>query len=311
MAKSRGKRKRKKKTSGLYLSTMVIHRITDTMDLVSSIKVYREKLSARLAERYAPGLRPGEEVPDYALVLDLAVRDVRAAVQRLSDLDDEVAFARTDQVCRVEERARLVREQLYPRAVAVRSEIDLAFGRPQASWFHGMKGRTRRTGPSLEVQLRLAVRRLANLERPLPAPKNRYAVVDRDRWLRQLQPPYQELVALNRKIAAAKPVIVGLTLDKNAAMAAFDLSYRDALNLATATFTAAGLTGTPIKHIKPYYQRRRLSAQARKKRQARAAAAVPDQAATQAAPPAKDSDRVAVPIPMAEWLENNRRLVSG
>ncbi len=59
MAKRGGKRKRKK-TSGLYLSTMVIHRIEDAMDLVASISSYQDKLAVRLAERYSRRLRPGE-----------------------------------------------------------------------------------------------------------------------------------------------------------------------------------------------------------------------------------------------------------
>ncbi len=310
MAKHGGKRKRKKKTSGLYLSMMVIHRTEDTMDLVSSIKSYQEKLSARLAERYSRRLRPGETLPDYGLVLELAVRDLRAALDLLAELDDKVAIARTEQVCRQIDRCTLVREELHPRAVAVRGEIDLAFGRRKGGWLHGMRGRTRRSPPALEAQLRRAVRRLADPERK-PPPKNRHAAVDRDRWLRQLQPPYLELVALSERIDLGRHAVPALTAEKNAAMAAFDHSYRDALRLAKAAFAAAGLSGKPIKNLKPYYQRRRMSAQARKKRQARAAAAaaVPEQAAEKAPLPAKDTDRVAVPISIAEWLEDNRRLV--
>ncbi len=306
MAKLGGKRKRKKKTSGLYLSSMVINRIKDAMSLISSIQTYQEKLEAGLAERYSRRLRPGEAAPDYRLLLDLVVRDVRAALNLLSELDDQVAFARSDQVSRQMERSRLVREELHPRTVAVRGEIDLAFGRPQGSSLHGMKGRTRRSPPALQLQLRRAVYRLA--EREPPPPKNPHSIVDRDRWLRQLQPLYLKLVALSREIDLGRHAVPALTADKNRAMAAFDLSYRYALNLAKAAFAAAGLSGKPIENLKPYYQRRRLSAQARKKRLARAAAvAVPEQAA----PPARDSDRVAVPVSIARWLEDNRRIVGG
>ena len=310
MAKSGGQRKRKKKASGLYLSTMVIHRIKDAMDLVSSIRSFREKLALGLAERYSRRLLPGETPPDYTLVLELAVRDVRAALDLLVELDDQVAFARTDQTCRQIDRSRLVCEELYPRTVAVRGEIDLAFGR-RGGWIHGMKGRTRRSPPALQVQLRRAIGRLADQEREPPPPKNRHAVVDRERWLQQLQPLYLELAALTKKIDLGTHAVPALIAEKKAAMAAFDLSYRDALRLAKAAFVAAGLSGKPIDSLKPYYQRRRMSAQARKKRQARAAAAaaVPEKAVEKAAPPAKDTDRVAVPVSIARWLEDNRRLV--
>ncbi len=309
MAKLGGKRKRKKKASGFYLSTMVIHRIEDAMDLVSSLKSYREKLAVRLAERYSGRLRPDETPPDYVQVLELAVRDVRATLDLLSKLDDEVAFARTDQLSRQTARSKLVREELYPRAVVVRGEIDLAFGRRKGGWLHGMKGRTRRSPPALEMQLRRAVNRLADGEREPPPPKNRHAAVDRDRWLRQLQPLYLQLVELNKKIDLGKHAVPALTSEKNAAMVAFDRSYRDALRLAKATFAAAGLDGTLIKNLKPYYQRRRMSAQARKKRRDRAAAAKPEQALEPATPPARDTDRVAVPVSIVEWLKDNRRLV--
>ncbi len=63
MAKLGGKRKRKKKTSGLYLSTMVIHRIKDAMSLVSSIQTYREKLGAGLAEHTASPITSARPVP--------------------------------------------------------------------------------------------------------------------------------------------------------------------------------------------------------------------------------------------------------
>ncbi len=309
MAKRGGKRKRKKKTSGLYLSAMVVHRIEDAMSLVSSIDSYRERFAVRFDERYSRHLRPGETLPDHGLILELAVREMRAHLDLLSELDDQVAFARTDQVHLGMERTELVREELYPRTVAVRGEIDLAFGRQQGRLVHGMEGRTRRTAPALEAQLRRAVRRLADPERELPPPKNRHAVVDRRRWLRQLQPLYRELAALSKQLHLGEHAVPALTAEKNAAMAAFDLSYRDALSLAKSAFVAAGV-GALIKNLKPYYQRRRLAAKARKKRQARAAAAgVPDQAVEKAEPPARDTDRVAVPVSIAEWLEDNRRLV--
>lgn len=255
------------------LSVMVLRRIEDTMELVTSIESNKAGLATALAERYAPRLREGETLPDWVLTLELAARDVMAALQRLVELDDSVAHAVVAHEKLRIERYLLARDELHPRAVAVRGSIALAFGRERGADLHAMKGRTRRKPQGLERQLRRMLKLLTDPDLELPPKKNPHATVDRDGWIRQLQPGYLELVKLNRRFGPSEKALSSLVSDKRSAMKAFDAAYVPALRYAVAAFKMAGFDARRIRNLKPYYQRRRLSRLAREKRAARATAA--------------------------------------
>ncbi len=214
MAKSGPRRQRKPRK----LSAMVIHRIKDTMALASSVEAHKARLAAAIRERYSPRLRPGEELPDYVLALELTVRDVQAALQELIRLDDAVDFASAKYKNLRREQDLLVRDEVYPHTVSVRGSIDLAFGRSMGAWVHGMKGRTRRGASPLRSQLERMVRLLTAPDLELPPPKSPRAVVDRDVWIRQVQPLCRKLVELNSEVVRrrdhALPALAG---EKNAA----------------------------------------------------------------------------------------------
>ncbi len=288
------------------LSVMVLRRIEDTMELVTSIESNKAGLATALAERYAPRLREGETLPDWVLTLELAARDVMAALQRLVELDDSAAHAVVAHEKLRIERYLLARDELYPRAVAVRGSIVLAFGRERGGDLHAMKGRTRRKPQALERQLRRMLKLLTDPDRELPPKKNPHAAVDRDGWIRQLQPGYLELVKLNRRFGPSEKALSSLVSDKRSAMKAFDAAYVPALRYAAAVFKMAGFDARRIRNLKPYYQRRRLSRLAREKRAARAAAAGAMPALEKARPTAKEAARVAMPEKVASWMEKNR-----
>ena len=288
------------------MSVMVLHRTKDAMELLSSIRAHKPRLAAAVAERYASRLREGESLPDYALLLELAGRDVKAALKRLIELDDKVDDAELNRDSLRLERNLLAAEELYPRAVSVRGEIDLACGREEGRHFHGMRGKTRRRAPLLLEQLRLLVIRLKNGKR-LPERKNPHARADRERWIRMLMPRYDKLAQLNAEVERLRDhAVPGLILEKNAAMKDFDATYGDALRLVTTTFRLARLHPGFIKKLKPYYQRRRLSRQAAKKRQARAAAAEAKSAPIKLRPAGRESARVAVSKTVMQWLDKHR-----
>jgi hypothetical protein len=306
MPKSTRGRKRPLEPKRRKLSVMVLHRIEDTMELWSSVDAYKVKLAAAIGERYSPRLRPGEELPDYALALELAVRDVQAALARLMQLDDEADHASVQCDLLRLERDRLVREEVYPAAVSVRGSIDLAFGPRHGFHVHGMKGRTRRRASALEEQVGRAVRRLTHPDLKLPPPKNAYSNVDREGWIRQLEPLYRRFRELHREVVrSSERTVPRLIGEEQRAMASFDAAYQDALRLVTAAFKAARFDAKAAKNLKPYYQRRRLSRRAEKKRQTRAASAVAEQT-PKPARFGKDTDRVEIPKPVAEWLEAQR-----
>jgi hypothetical protein len=289
------------------MSVMVLHRTKDTMELLSSIRAYKQQLASAVTERYASRLCDGESLPDYALLLELAGRDVKAALNHLIALDDKVDDAEVERDFLRADRNTLAAEEVHPLAVSVRGEIDLAFGREEGRHFHGMKGKTRRRASLLLEQLRLLVVRLKN-GNPLPARRNRHARVDRERWADMLMPPYRKLEKLNAEVERLRDhVVPALILQKNAAMKAFDGAYGDALRLVTASLRMARLHPALIKKLKPYYQRRRLSQRAAKKRQVRAAAAEAMAAPAKPRPGTdRKSARIAVSKAVMQWLDKHR-----
>ncbi len=322
MSKRRSGKKGATGRKGQKLSMMVLHRTQDTMELVASVKRYTPALVAALVERYAPNLSEGETLPDYGLALELVVRDVTAALARLVELDDEVAYAAVDHMQLGHKRKSLAEDELYPRAVAVRGAIEVAFGKERGGRLHGIKGRTERKAPALERQLRRTVYRLTDPERELPPRKNPYAVVDRAGWIRQLEPRHRDLINLNSEFGLSGRRLEGLVIDKREAMKTFDIAYTDGLRYVRACFKSAGFDTKLLKNLKPYYRRRRLSKRARKVREARAAATVAQPGAQPRAQPdtqpgaqpgpedvrpsAKDVSRVAVPKTVAKWLDQHR-----
>ncbi len=312
------KRKKSKKPKGRKLSTMVMHRIKDMMELTSSVKVYKQNLAAAVGKRYSPRLREGEALPDYVLVLDLAVRDAQAALDHLVKLDDDADDAEVDLIYLRADRDHLAKEELHPRAVVVRGAIDAAFGKQRGRSVHGMVGRTRRRPARLERQVRIAVNRLGNPKRELPPTKNPFSFVDRQGWHRQLKPLHRKLVTLEKKILQHAKELEGLIVFRKRAMSEFDATYGDALRLVVAAFGMARFDRRDIKNIKPYYQRRRLSAKARKRREARAeraaASAASAEAAEEAAPetfrPLAAETRAALSKTVSRWLEKRRMFAS-
>ncbi len=303
---------RQKKPKSRKLSAMVLHRTKDTMDLVASTRVHQHRLAAAIAKRYAPLLEEGETLPDHVLTLELAGREVKAALKCLIEVDDRVDYASVKRDLLRLERNAMAAKVLQPRAVSVRGAIDQAFGREQGRHLHGMKGSTRRRAPLLLKQIRPLVLRLEDSGRELPRPKNPHAYVDRERWTRQLVPRYHKLVKLDGEVTRLRDhEVPALILDKKAALEAFDAAYADALRVVTAYFRMAGFDLKLIKNLKPYYQRRRLSRLAKKRRQDRAGARSPGGAAAAVVveedrPPAKETARVAVSKTVRRWLETNR-----
>lgn len=308
---SKRKSRRTAKRKNFRLSVMVIHRIEDTMVLAASVEAYKKLLAAAVDQRYSPKLRAGEELPSFVLSLELTVRDAQVALDRLVDLDEAVDDTATELESLRQDRSDLVAGELHPRAVAVRGAIELAFGKQQGRLLHGLEGRTRRKPAALQVQVRRMVRRLIGRSE-LPTPANPHAFVDRDGWIRQLEPLYRQLVTLNRRIGYRAAALSSLVAQRKISMRSFDADYRDALRFVKAVFAMARFDARALKNLKPYYQRRLLSQRARKRRETRAAqASEPADVATEAAPeetepPSRETARVTVSKTVAKWLETRR-----
>ncbi len=303
------KRRRQRRPPGVIrertLSVMVLHRTKDTMELVASVEANKASVAAAMAKKDEPLLLAGEDLPDWELMLTLTGRGVEAALGRLIEHDDTVDDAEIAHELLQLERKRLVREELYPRTVAVRSAIDLAFGREEGYHLHGMKGRIPRNMQPLERNLKLALNRLTNTKRTLPPKKNPYSVVDREGWVEQLRKPAHKLARLNRKLDEGEAVLGSLHIFKQMAMDAFDVVYGNALRTLGAAYRAAGFNAKMVRGLRAYYERRRLSLRARQRRTSRAAAV--EQASRAAgSPPREKTARVVVPKTVVRWLEKAR-----
>ncbi len=307
MPKRRGSKQRQRLKSS-KLSLMVLHRIEDTMELVSSIESYRPRLESVFEKRYAPLLDEGEAPPDQGLALELLAREVKAKLARLMDLDDKVCFGTIEHEALRRKRKRLIDDVLYPLAVAVRGSIELAFGRDAGRLLHGMESRTEHQAEALENQLRRTLLGLKARFCDLAIPETSLAPFDSVGWIRKLESSCRDLTQLNREFRRSESALANLLTQKHEAMEAFDATYGDALSYLRAVFKMVGLDARALKNIKPYYQRRRLSKRARQARESRAAAEKTDGESPFKKPRSTTQEvaRVAVPKVVARWLEQTR-----
>ncbi len=278
------------------LSEMVTRRARDTAALLASIRVHKRGAAAVLDQRFAPALRAGEALPDHALTLELTGRSVQLAFDRLDALDDRHFLTKANRAHLARELDRLGRQQLYPEAVAVRRQIDAAFGRQAGSDLHTFVGKTPRTPSRLQKHVERAVSRLGNPHRELPVKIVDGEPVDRQGWQRRLETPLRKLAAVDVDLSRAKAELNSVSGRRQQAMEHFDAVYREAFRLVEATFLMAGISKKMTKSLRSTAERRRLARWAKKKRQARAASAAGN-AELQASRPAR------LVVAVSDWLK--------
>ncbi len=313
--KTKATRRRRKPT---VLSEMVTRRARDTAALVASIRVHKADVGATLNERFAPALLAGETVPDWELTLELAGRCVQLAFDHLDELDDRHFLAKSARAHHAIELDRLAKRELYPQAVAVRRQIDDAFGREAGSDLHTFTGKTPRTPARLRKHAERAVSRLGNPDRLLPPRKVAGESLDRachpgggqmEHWKRRLQAPLRQLAAVDEQLSQAKAELNAVAGRRKLAMKHFDVVYAESLRLVEAAYLMAGIRGARVKSLRPYAERRRLARWARKKREARNAGQPALPPAGQGAASARTRDRRRLPkaafATVSRWLKRN------
>ncbi len=254
------------------LAEMVTRRARDTAALLASIRIHKAQVAAALGERFTPALRQGETVPDLELTLELAGRSVELAFDRLDQLDDRHFLAKADRAHLARELAHVAKQELYPEAVAVRRQIDAAFGREAGSDLHTFTGKTPRTPARLQKHIERAVARLANPNRVLPPKTVAGEPVDREGWRRRLDGPLRALAVVDDHLTRRKVELAALSGQRKQAMQHYDAVYAEAFRLVEAAFLMAGIGDRMVKSLRSYTERRRLARWARKKRAARDAA---------------------------------------
>ncbi len=254
------------------LSEMVLHRVQDAEALLASIDSYKEVLAETLGRRHRPRLRPGETLPDYRLLLDLAGRDLEAAPEPLVDYDRTLDERKAERFGLQVDRDQLLHGTAYRRLSAVRRQIDGVFGRQGGFRVHGLKGRTPRTAARIEVEIDRLLRLLKNRKARFPEPRVPGFEQERKLWLRLLSDPLVEIGRLRKKLRLIETEVKGLVVRRRQAMDEFDLVYAEALRYLKAAMVMAREDLSMIRLLRPRYQRRRNAKRAREKREARAAA---------------------------------------
>ncbi|MCP3964180.1 MAG: hypothetical protein GY719_40640 [bacterium] len=276
---------------------MVIHRIEDTKALLSSIDVLKASIEEKLAERFEPRLRPGETLPDYGLALDLAGRDVQAALDRLVDLDDELFLKTVEREGLQQSREEILKEEVYPRLVNVRGAIDRAYERRGARLIHRMEGRTPRKPTDIEHVVENLLRVLGDPDATMPLRKASAPRDQREEWLRLLAEPHELARSMGKEQKKCEGVIARLGIFRRRAMDDFDQVYAQILRYVKAKLVLTGESTESLRHLRPHYQRRKMARQARQKREARA------ETRSAAAEPERGKQvREAVRSTVAKWL---------
>ncbi len=301
-------RRRKQPTK---LSEMVTRRAREAAALATSIRVHKTEVAAGLSDWLAPALRDGQAVPDHELTLALAGRSVQLAFDRLDELDDRHDFKKAERAHQAREADRLAKQELYPHAVAVRRQIDAAYGRKAGSHLHTFTGRIPRTPIRLKQHVERAVSRLGDPNRPRP-PRLQAASepVDHESFKRRLEGPLRHLARAEDNLSRLKAEVDAVAIDRDRAMRRFDAVYAEAFHLVEAAFKMAGLSDNIVKSLRSLRERRRLAHWARRKRQARANHQAPAPAPIRHAepPPAEKLRRKSegAVAAVSRWLKRSR-----
>lgn len=251
-------------------SKRVLDRYKATQRLLGSIESLKEKAAAGFARRFAEELRDGEAVPDQTLALELAGRAVKTAMDALDAADDAYRREAIGRNHLNDACVHVADTEVYPEAIEVRRSITARFGREAARSVHGMEGRTRRKPKALKPQLDYLVGALRDPKHRLPPPLRPGAVVDRGRWLNQIEPGYEKLRAMLRELEELEHLEARLRDERDDELEAFDAVYAEALGLVRAVYGLGGIPKKLIWNLLPTVQQRRLRDKARGEREARA-----------------------------------------
>ena len=262
------------KKGAVKYSKMYLQRVDDARALRASIDAFKTDVAEGLGQRLAPELIEGETLPDFSLSLDLLARSVESSLERLRAAEHQL-IDRGIELAKVRrESEKLARHEIYPRVVLVRRLIDTQFGKEDGRRVHGMAGKTLRKPRRLHGQLEYLVWALeAGRQEPSKSLFKGLAS-EREAWMRQLKPGYEQLTALLDDMANLEAIEQLARDTKNEAIRKFDDAYGQARRLLEANFDFAGFSGKLAKLLRSYVHRRRLSQEARRKRQARAEGSV-------------------------------------
>ena len=269
--KDQPRQRRGWKSGRVKRSRMIRDRLSDGRTLCGSIRALSADVDRRVQERLAPHLGAGESMPDHALALELVARSLEQAMERLRAAEGEYCRQGTRCVRPRRECERFSRQELYPEVVKVRRALDMLFGKADGVAIHCMQGPTRRKARRLEPQVQLMVLGLKDQLPKMALPGMGDLTSDRDKWLRMVEPGLEKLEELLHELQLLEHGQNAALERKQEELAAYDAVYGEALGYVEGVYGLAGMGDRLVRHLRSYFQRRRLSREARRERKARAA----------------------------------------
>jgi hypothetical protein len=249
-------------------SKRVRDRLKAADSLLSAIEQWKDAAAAGFRAKLEAGLRDGETVPDQALALELAGRSVKAAIDALVQAD-AVYCDHADARKKLDRACNRLAGEIYPELVDVRRAVDTRFGRDAGRRFHGLEGSTRRKPRRLHPQLEGMVTALRSPE-SLPQPLRPGPPGEREHWLAQLEPGYEELTRRLRELVDREIMEASRRKDRDFELESFDLEYNETLGFVRSVFRFAGIDEEIRWKLHPWVRRRQLKGKARRESEARA-----------------------------------------
>ncbi len=249
---------------------MYLQRVQDTRALRGSVNALEATVGDRLDSRLAPELAEGEALPDFGLSIELLVRSVESALERLRAAEYRCFARESDFAIALRNSEKLARHEVYPQVVLVRRLIDAQVGRKNGRAIHGLSGRTLRKARRLHGQLEVLVSALEAERHGLPEPVFEGMEAERETWLRKIQPGYLQLSEQLAELADLEALELLARDDRSEEIRRFDATYGEARRWVEASFAFAGVGGRLSRMLRSYSHRRLLARDARRKREARA-----------------------------------------
>jgi len=259
-------------TRGGGPSKMLVDRIHATDGLDAAIKAFTAQAVEGFDERLSAWLRDGETLPDHAFTLELFRRSVSSARDELRVADDRYVQMEKQKTLLAKQCDRVARQEVYPTAQRIRHRVEALVGKDAAYPFHGIQGRMLRKPCRLLDQLDLMVHFLSQPLDELPEVKAPGFSIERQGWLRDLEPAYDKLTRMQKQLVFDRRRLEGFFLERQKAMKAFDRVYGESIRFVEMVFRLAGLEKA-VKSLRDRGQVRRMVRWARDKRQARKTAA--------------------------------------
>ncbi len=252
---------------------MAMQTVFDRADSLDALKTalagFGPHVTQDLGKLLAPGLAPGQPLPDLDLTQQLIVQAAERPFETLRQAESALETAE-DEEERLREKHQQQARALYDEFVDLRRIIRSVYGKREVEVFLGVKGETPRKAQSLLELADCAVRRLSHPKKKLPKPKTgvRFDPVPRVSALRRQA---RALRKTEKDLAMAESIASAAQTDRKNALEDFNEVFADAADVVAGLFRLAG-HGQMARGFKPSRQhkgRTLVDVKRRQKRRAR------------------------------------------